>query len=431
MMNRLFTFLMSMLVISAGAYAQNDVRLSLVDSNSILDSVNFKGEISSWADFKAYDDGTNGDITAGDNTWSAIVSVPNDSTFEWGATNAFDGTWLIDGPNLVVVVDVNGDVSGDTLYTTTLAPSDSLDVTLTLVDENQDLTGVTFKGTFSGWGDVTAYDDGATGGDTAAGDYIFTSTIRMPVASHEWGASNANGDWLIVGPNRTFTINPDSTITGDVSYTVPKRGDSVNVTFRVDIANELPAAEGIFLSGNFVGWDFDSLVMTDNGSGQWSRTVRLTAGPYEYKFFNGPGGDPVGETANFDSLGCGASNGLGGYNRTFDNTGDSTDSSLPVWVWNTCNSVNATGIADDLNKNGDFRIFPNPFTASTRIEFNNDDRKSYDLTMTNLNGQVVRRISNITDSHVQINRETLSGGLYFISLTNQNGDVFSAKVIIE
>lgn len=45
-----------------------------------------------------------------------------------------------------------------------------------------------------------------------------------------------------------------------------------------------PAAKAVLLAGSFNGWKPDATPMTKNGQGDWSATLDLPPGRYEYKF---------------------------------------------------------------------------------------------------------------------------------------------------
>ena len=49
----------------------------------MIEDVMVKGSMSGWGVFQAYDDGTNGDVTAGDHVWTAQYTTPN-GDYQWG-----------------------------------------------------------------------------------------------------------------------------------------------------------------------------------------------------------------------------------------------------------------------------------------------------------------------------------------------------------
>jgi hypothetical protein len=53
------------------------------------------------------------------------------------------------------------------------------------------------------------------------------------------------------------------------------------------------------------------------------------------------------------------------------------------------------------------------------------------LSVLNVAGQEVRRISGITGHSVVIKKEDLAPGLYFVRLENQKGESYSAKMMVK
>ncbi len=76
-------------------------------------------------------------------------------------------------------------------------------------------------------------------------------------------------------------------------------------------------------------------------------------------------------------------------------------------------------------------IYPNPFSTSTTIEFQNKDNENHTLAIYNSTGQLVRKIENITEGQIKIERENLLAGLYFFRLMNNATWVGAGKIIVE
>jgi len=75
-------------------------------------------------------------------------------------------------------------------------------------------------------------------------------------------------------------------------------------------------------------------------------------------------------------------------------------------------------------------IFPNPFNNTTTIQFKNVG--IYNFTLIDQLGRVVRKEENISDSEIQINRNSLSDGIYFYNILDNNKQVIDrGKLIIE
>lgn len=87
------------------------VTFTLVDGTSTLSNVRFKGSMTNWETIP---------MTQNGNQWTLTLNL-NPGSYEWGAiedNGTQYGIWLIEGPNLQVNVDMNGEVSGTTSYTT-------------------------------------------------------------------------------------------------------------------------------------------------------------------------------------------------------------------------------------------------------------------------------------------------------------------------
>ncbi|MBN1340483.1 MAG: hypothetical protein JXA03_14230 [Bacteroidales bacterium] len=91
--------------------------------------------------------------------------------------------------------------------------------------------------------------------------------------------------------------------------------NSVEVTFRVDMSQQVVSNDGVHIAGSFQGWNPASSLMTDMGNGIYALTFTLNQGEHHnYKFINGMDWAFV-ETV---PAACGEPDGYGGYNRFFD-----------------------------------------------------------------------------------------------------------------
>ena len=77
------------------------------------------------------------------------------------------------------------------------------------------------------------------------------------------------------------------------------------------------------------------------------------------------------------------------------------------------------------------RIFPNPFSAFTTVEFENENNEKHGLIIYNSTGQIVRVIENITGGEIIIDRENLKSGLYFFQLISNLGNINHGQIITE
>lgn len=88
-------------------------------------------------------------------------------------------------------------------------------------------------------------------------------------------ADKTSGNTLLIG-----SFADGAEVTGlAIPYT--------SVTFQVNMSQQTVSPLGVFLAGNFQGWNSSSTPLTDMGGGVWAVTLALAPGDYQYKFING------------------------------------------------------------------------------------------------------------------------------------------------
>lgn len=78
-----------------------------------------------------------------------------------------------------------------------------------------------------------------------------------------------------------------------------------------------------------------------------------------------------------------------------------------------------------------FSLYPNPFSTTATLTFENFANENCTLLVYNLYGQIVRTVNNITSDKIEIERRNLSSGLYFFQLKGENKIHAEGKFIIE
>lgn len=421
---------------TAGLYAQADVTLKVDDrNNKTKTAIKFKGQFNNWADVSAFDDGTNGDATANDNIWSLKVTGVANGTYEWGAVDQ-DGAWLTpDVPNYTFTV-TTGSVSGQTeIVIPKTKPTHP--VVFTVRDLAKKETGVKLKGSMFGWSAKDMFDNG-TNGDTTAGDNVWTLKENIEEGSWQWGIENECG-WKLVGPNRDFTVAVGGAVTGSISYSIPALSTPKNVTFRVYMGDVIVNSAGLYVAGDFqdavagkklCNWSKDTLRLTDaNKDDVYELTVSLSPGSYQYKYFNGRGGDQDGEKGNFKTGGCGNDNGLGGFNRTINLSGLSKDTVLVVYKFDSCSvyQMPTTGIR---KSNSVFKgVYPNPATASANVSFTNKNI-AHVVELLDISGKTVAK----NNFAAGVNYGTImkpASGTYFVKVIAADGTTATTTLVFE
>ena len=89
-------------------------------------------------------------------------------------------------------------------------------------------------------------------------------------------------------------------------------------------------------------------------------------------------------------------------------------------------------IENNFNPENNYSVYPNPFTNSTTIEFNNKINGIYTLKLFNIIGKNVKTISNISTNKILLKRENLTKGVYIFQLSSGNSPVrIAGKLIVE
>jgi hypothetical protein len=160
----------------------------------------------------------------------------------------------------------------------------------------------------------------------------FTFAEAVPATC---GVDDSNG-----GFNRTFLVGAmDSVVFGPICFgtcadcEVIVEPTLVDVTFRVNMANETVSANGVHIVGNFQGWDPTTSNMTDaNSDGVYEFTATIEENiVVDYHFING---NAWGADEEVVPSTCGVDNGLGGFNRSI--TLSSNDTILSSVCFSAC-----------------------------------------------------------------------------------------------
>ncbi|MFP4471986.1 MAG: carbohydrate-binding module family 20 domain-containing protein, partial [Bacteroidales bacterium] len=199
-----------------------------------------------------------------------------------------------------------------------------VDINVTLkVDMSEQVIspdGVHIGGGFQGW------DPGATL-MTDAGNNIYTYTAVMPSGTYQeykfingttWEQSENVPPECGINNNRYLTVPWNDTIIEAVCYGAcgpcgPPPVD-VEVTFRVDMSDEIVSPAGVHVAGTFQEWNATANPMADIGDNIFETTVTLSSGEFhEFKYINGDSFDFVEAVPEE----CGVPDGQGGFNRFF------------------------------------------------------------------------------------------------------------------
>ena len=332
-------------------------------------------------------------------------------------------------------------------------PVDSVDVTIKLDMKGQILCGggVHVPGAFDAGG-YPAWDPAGIALTDDNSDMVYEVTLRLPEGTYahkfvngsDWGGVEAIPGACLVDGNRSLEVMGNGDAFSDVlsqtyeicfascAMSCPAVNDPIDVTFRVDMNNEIVDAGGVYVAGTLpcAGWVKDSFEMKDDdGDGVYEYTwTDLPTGLYQFKFYNGTcGDDGCSETHDFKTDGCGDDNGVGGWNRTIDLSSATANTILPAYFWNSCDESSAS--VKDLNLDV-FNVFPNPAKNQVTIKFNNDLNANFTASLVDLTGREL--VSNQGNANeITLNWNSITSGLYIVKLTNASGAIATKKLFVD
>ncbi len=339
-----------------------------------------------------------------------------------------------------------------------VTPPDTLNVTFAVDMRDEIINGtvdsVSITGSFQSevagqtWTDWTP---GVTLMTDPDGDSVYTVTLRIIEGFYEykfingttWGNEeivpsgcqwNLNRYVILDSTNNSNIYVPEVCFASCSDCPIVIQPDTLNITFAVDMRDEIinGTVGTVSLAGSFqsevVGqswsdWTPGVTLMTDpDGDSVYTVTLRFVEGFYEYKFINGTtwGQD---ETV---PAGCQWNN-----NR-FMNIDTSNNSTvfLDEVCFSSCSDCAPILNTAYLNSNNlILQVVPNPFEMATTLQLfgNNTD---YTVQLFNISGQLVQSRKGFGEKPLEIERNNLKAGIYFLQVQTTEGKQLNHKIIV-
>jgi hypothetical protein len=283
---------------------------------------------------------------------------------------------------------------------------------------------------------------------TAPGSKIYqTPVFRMKSGNYSykflygpsWGYDENFSGPCKTGSNRELTIagitNSNVTV-GPFCFnscdpTCSALGNPRPVKFTVDATDEAAATYSIGGTMQLKAFTGNLLNMIDNGNGTFSKTMNMYPGDYQYIYFQNDGVTTASE--GFAPAGCSQAipGPVGGVRRTMTVPGDATSLfEVNCFKYNTCTFCTAPFNAAEAKKSAAyFTAQPNPFNGSTRISFSNLENAKFNVVVTDVTGRVVSTQMNLSGNTATI--QDLKAGVFFATLTTENGTRYTQKLVAE
>ena len=153
----------------------------------------------------------------------------------------------------------------------------------------------------------------------------------------------------------------------------------------------------------------------------WQTNGSLASGPWAPPINLGAGVTTTGNAKQFDPTAV-------VWNDLFDGGLTTEAQGLPFLAVGTI----TTGI-NEISSNNNVSIFPNPVSESATVTINvpvsNSDKLT--LTITDVLGNVVRKIENISTKQFELKRGSLSNGVYLYEMTRGTEVLKNGKVVLQ
>lgn len=220
--------------------------------------------------------------------------------------------------------------------------------------------------------------------------------------------------WLYVD-----SLKNDTTFVGAIIFGGNAPAGLSLVRFKVDMNNSLPvSANGVHVGNSHNGFNSTDVRLYSFGDNVYEIINYFVPDSYSYRFFNG-------NTAITTETISGSCSVFGNRDLTF-----TKDTMLPTVCFSSCSACIAAGLNESAANNSSFELFPNPAKNNLTIHSSsNEIIKS--IQILNVSGQEVYTAVQIMDSNYQLNNLNLIPGMYFVKVSNSNGQDKNLKLIIE
>lgn len=230
------------------------------------------------------------------------------------------------------------------------------------------------------------------------------------------GYSFNDNRWLYVD-----SLKNDTTFLGAIPFSGNAPAGKKLVRFLVDMSNETSvSSNGVHVAGNFQAqtWNTKNNILYSFGGGVYEVIAYAPAGNYEFKYYNG---NTSGDTETVPAS-CATNN-----NRTHNLIADTI---LPTVCYKACVSCALASVFEYSSEISGIKMYPNPLVSSATLEFKVKGT-SYTATIMDLSGRVLKSYYSSNGENIEVGREDLKSGIYFVSVLNAQNAKSTSKLIIQ
>lgn len=230
------------------------------------------------------------------------------------------------------------------------------------------------------------------------------------------GYSFNDNRWLYID-----SLKNDTTFVGAIPFSGNAPTGKKLIRFLVDMTNEVSvSSNGVHVAGNFQTqtWNTKNNILYSFGGGVYEVIAYAPAGNYEFKYYNGnTSGDAETVPAS-----CATNN-----NRTHNLIADTI---LPTVCYKACVSCALASVFENSSEISGIKMYPNPLISSATLEFQVKGT-SYAATIMDLSGRVLKSYYSANGENIEVKRDDLKSGIYFVSVVNAQNAKSTSKLIIQ
>jgi hypothetical protein len=216
------------------------------------------------------------------------------------------------------------------------------------------------------------------------------------------------------------SLSNDTAFVGIIPFSGTAPAGKSLLRFMVDMSSVITSTNGVHVAGTFQSstWNTKDNILYSFGGGIYEIIAYAVNGNYSFKYYNG---NTAGTTETVPGP-CATAG-----NRTHNLIKDTI---LETVCFSACVSCALAGMNEYTTEISNIKLFPNPATHSSIMEFENKD-VDYSISVTDLTGRVLRIYTGYKGEAITIRKDDLNSGLYFVNVTDSRNAKASSKLIIE
>lgn len=218
------------------------------------------------------------------------------------------------------------------------------------------------------------------------------------------------------------SLSNDTQLVGPIMYAANAPIGKYLMRFYVDMSLVTVNSNGAHVAGLFQGWNpaTTRLYSFDNVVYEYIAYVDtgINSFQHEYKFLNG------NTNGDLEILPGWCASQAGNRQTTVPK-----DTMLPTICYNYCSTCATIGI-DEVTAAPSFNMYPNPSADVINIRFS-DNKLIHHIRITDVNGRLVNEARNYVYDTARLPVEALQHGVYFVTVSSDDGTRTVQKLIRE